>query len=83
MYHERCFLQFLAGNNSSMIVGPEVLVDDDGNHLLLKPGDFIDPIEVDVSSGIFSNKKMKRVIKKSDGDVLHLRRASKNLSSVL
>ena len=83
MYHERCSLQFQAGNNSSMIVGPEVIVDDVGNHLLLKPGDFIDPMAVDVSSGISSNKKMKRVIKKSDGDVLHLRRAGKNHSSVL
>ena len=83
MYHARCSLQFQAGNNSSMIVDPEVIVDDVGNHLLLKPGDFIDPMAVDVSSGIFSNKKMKRVIKKSDGDVLHLRRAGKNHSSVL
>ena len=66
MYHKRCSLQFQAGNKSSIIVAPEVLVDDDRNHLLLKPGDFIDPMEVDVSPGISSNKKMKRVIKKSD-----------------
>merc|ERR1712086_1224900 len=38
---------------------------------------------VDVSSGLSSNKKMNRVIKKSDGDVLHLLRTGKNHSSVL
>ena len=66
MYHERFSLQFQAGNTSSMIVGPEVLVDDGRNCLLLKPGDFIDPMEVDISSGIFSNNKMKSVMKKRD-----------------
>ena len=81
MYHERCSLQFQAGNNSSMIVGQEVLVDDGGNHLLLKPGDLVDPMEVDVSPGISSNKKVKRVMKRSDGDVLHLRWAGKNHTS--
>ena len=73
---------FQAGNNSSMIAGTEVLIDDGGNHLLLKPGDFIDPMEVDESSCVSSNKNMKRVMKKSDGDVLHLCRAGKNQNSL-
>ena len=39
-------------------------------------------MEVDVSSGIYSNNKMKRVINKSDGDRLHLRQTGKNHSSL-
>ena len=65
-----------------MIVDPEVLVDDGGNHLLIKPGDFIDPMYVDVSSGISANKRMKRVMKKSSGYMLNLRRTVKNHSSL-
>ena len=63
-----------------MAAGPEVLVDDGGNHLLLKPGDFVDPMEVEVSSVISSTKKMKRVMKKSGGDVLYL--TSRQLTAI-
>ena len=57
-------------------------VGDGGNHLLLKPGDFIDPMVMNVLSGISSNKKMKKVMKKSYVDVLHLRWSGKNHSSL-
>ena len=81
MYHANCSLHY-QGEQKAAVIGPVVLVTKHGSHVLLRPGRTMDPVEVDVSSGILSNRNLKKVMKTDGGDVLHLRRGGKNHSSL-
>ena len=81
MYREQCSLHY-QGENKAAVIGPVVLVTKHGSHVLLRPGHTMDPVEVDVSSGISSNRNLKKMTKTDDGGVLHLHHGGKNHSSL-
>ena len=59
MYHAKCSLHY-QGERKAAVIGPVVLVTKHGSQVLLRPGHTMDPIEDDVSSGIFPTEILKR-----------------------
>ena len=57
MYHAKCSLHYQGGKKVA-VIGPVVLVITHESHVLLRPGHIMDQIEVDVSSGILSNRNL-------------------------
>ena len=84
LYKHRCSIELAIDNGTLTNIGPLVVTyDNSDNKFLLKPGEVVDPSYVDQSANIHTNKHMKRVANKMLGDTIHLRRLTKNHSSLL
>ena len=57
IYHVTCSLHY-QGERKAAVIGLVVLVIKHRSHVLLRPGHAMDPVEVDVSSGILSNRNL-------------------------
>lgn len=63
--------------------GPLVLETDDNNYRMIVPGETFEPKKIDSLFGISSTDHKDAVISTSNPQVIHLRRAAKNDSSIL
>ena len=83
LYSENCSFELQMKDGGVSLIGPMVMVGENGEKEMLRPGVQIDSMCVDAASNIRSNKHLKRILNPELGDCVHVRRGQKNHSTLL